>query len=186
MPQAGDGGLRQEGRQQVLALATQAGRGACPEPLPRYRREGEGSGAERALKQRPEGTKRMGLATGMALGVPRPPSCSRGYRPLKGPPVTCVTCTTSLPGHGRTCTVSCGAGALAFTRTRRQPAPECPTTGKCLSAWPGPRAALPSTIESASMSSSWGRTRMCPQDGRGRCSDIRPGSHELDPERSEL
>ena len=77
---------------------------------------------------------------------------------------------TPRPGRGRTCTVSCGAGALAFTRMRRQPVPECRTTEKCLSAWPGPRAAWPLIIESASMSSSWGRNG--PEGGV-----IRTGGH---------
>ena len=71
---------------------------------------------------------------------------------------TCTTFPTPQPpGRGRMCTVSCGAGALAFTRMRRQPVQECRTMEKCLSAWPGPRAAWPLIIESASMSSSWGR-----------------------------
>lgn len=101
------------------------------------------------------------------------PGCLAPQRPVGHLRLLLVTRTMSLPGHGRTCTVSCGVGALAFTRMLRQPVRECRTTEKCLSAWPEPRAALPLIIESASMSSSWGRNGTCPRDGREGHSDTR-------------
>lgn len=126
----------------------------------------------------------MGLKARVALEVPEPLNSSRVTSPRKAGHL--VTSTISLPGHGRMCTVFCGVGALAFTKMQRQPAQECHTTEKCLSAWPGPRAASPLITGSANMSSSWGRSGTCFLDGRGSLQYHLTGSCELGLEEIEL
>lgn len=58
---------------------------------------------------------------------------------------------------------------------------------KCLSAWPGPRAASPLIIESANMSSSWGRNGTVLSRCEGKSEqDKMKGSHDLGSEGIEL
>lgn len=58
---------------------------------------------------------------------------------------------------------------------------------KCLSAWPGPRAASPLIIESANMFSSWGRNGTVPSRCEGKSEQYKvKDSHELGLEELEL